>query len=236
MKPQDLVSLPFFKGIEKKLFTHLLSGGSYEAFTKGELAYEEGERASRFGIIASGLFRMTKDDSAGSRVGLLLLSRGDLAGDLPMAESDPRYIMSCETLVSGLIFWIPRETYTRYWLASPMVMQRVQAATLERIEWMAQCRADQRLSLESRLASFLLRAQSRKLQNPDSAVTTLTRRALADAVGASVESVIRVMAMWEKRGLVTTTNKVISVIEPDAIFEIYENTRKRKRKRANSLI
>ncbi|MGE3759777.1 MAG: Crp/Fnr family transcriptional regulator [Pseudobdellovibrionaceae bacterium] len=231
MKPQDLANLALFKGIDNKLFNHLISGGSFEAFTKNEMAYEEGEKAARFGIIASGLFRMTKDDTLGSRVALLFLSSGDLVGDLPMALNEPRYAMNCETLVSGIIFWIPKETYTRYWLTSPPAMQRVQAATLDRLQWMAQCRADQRLPLGSRVAGFLIRAQSRKDDNPESAIMTLTRRALADAVGASVESVIRVMASWEKRGLVATPEKVVTIRDIAAVQEIHEKPKKRNRKR-----
>lgn len=110
MKRQDLAGIALFKEIDRKLVTQLTSGGSFEAFTKGELAFGEGEDASRFGIVMSGLFQMTKDDPHGSRVGILFLSAGDLTGDLAMADDEPRYAMTCETLVSGIIFWIPRET------------------------------------------------------------------------------------------------------------------------------
>lgn len=230
MKHQDLASIALFKGIERKQFNQLIEGGSFEAFTKNELAYEEGEQGSKFGIVMSGLFRMTKDDPCGSRVGILFLSTGDLTGDLAMAESEPRYVMNCETLVSGIIFWIPRDTYLKNWLTSPLIMQRVQTATLERLRWMAQCRADQRLSLECRLAGFLLRAYARTKENADSAVLTLTRRALADAVGASIESVIRIMTKWEKRGVVSTASKVIHIAQPNTLKEIYDGSQKRKRR------
>ncbi|HMN69852.1 MAG TPA: Crp/Fnr family transcriptional regulator [Bdellovibrionales bacterium] len=230
MKSQDLSAIPLFEGLERKLVSRLIEGGSFEAFTKNELAYEEGEQGNKFGIVMNGLFRMTKDDPCGAHVGILFLSIGDLVGDLAMAEVEPRYIMNCETLVSGLIFWIPRDTYLKSWLTSPVIMRRVQVATLARFKWMAQCRADQRLPLECRLAGFLLRAQSRTKENPDSSVMTLTRRALADAVGASVESVIRVMTRWEKRGFVKTASKVIRVAQPESLKEVYNGSRKRTRK------
>lgn len=230
MKREGLSNIALFKGIERKLLNQLIVGGSSEAFTKKDLAFEEGDRGDKFGIVVSGLFRMTKDDPRGERVGILFLSTGDLTGDLAMAETEPRYVMTCETLTSGLIFWIPRDTYLRSWLTSPIIMQRVQRATLARINWIAHCRADQRLTLESRLAGFLLRAHERAKENAESVVLMLTRRDLADAVGARVESVIRIMKAWEKRELVSTASKAIRVAQPGFLKEIYDGPQKPTRK------
>lgn len=116
------------------------------------------------------------------------------------------------------------------WVTSPAVIQRLQSATLARLKWMAQCRADQRLSLECRLAGFLLRAYFRTQENADSRVLNLTRQSLADAVGASVESVIRTMKKWETCGLVTSASKVIRVEKVKSLREIYEGPRKPIRK------
>ena len=224
MKHFDLTSVPLFKGIESKQLNRLIEGGSFEAHTKGEFAFEEGAPGHRFGIVKSGLFRMTKADPSGARVSILFLSADDLLGDFPMAEAEPRYVMTCETLVSGIIFWIPRETYLKHWLTCPNIMQRMQSATLARLEWMAQCRADQRLSLECRLAGFLLRTHERFKNKSESSVLKLTRSTLSDAVGASVESVIRTMTKWEKHGLVLTEAKTIFVAQPDRLKEIYDSS------------
>lgn len=233
MRDTEIPNLPLFKGIERKLLSQLTDGGSLEIFTKKELAYEEGERANRFGIIVSGLFHMTKDDVCGDRVSILFLSSGDLTGDLAMADPNPLYLMTCEALRNGQIFWIPRETYLRSWLTSSIIMQRVQALTLARINWMVQSRADQRLSLECRLAGLLLRADSFASQENDSADLTLTRRDLADAVGASVESVIRVMARWEARGLISTASRAICISQPSTLKNIYNGVQRRTRTASN---
>ncbi len=221
MNHNGISNTALFKGIEKKLLNQLIDGGSFQTFTKKEMAYTEGERASKFGIVVSGFFRLTKDDLRGERVSILFLSSGDLTGDLVMAEPNSLYTMTCEALHNGHIFWIPRETYLRSWLTTPVITQRVQVATLARINWMIQSRADQRLNLDCRLAGLLLRASAYVSANAEGVELTLTRRDLADAVGASVESVIRVMTKWEARGLVSTASQVIRILQPSFLKSIY---------------
>jgi CRP-like cAMP-binding protein len=48
----------------------------------------------------------------------------------------------------------------------------------------------------------------------------LTRREIADTLGSSVESVIRVMSDWSKQGFIQTTDQNIKVLHPEKIIEI----------------
>jgi CRP-like cAMP-binding protein len=48
----------------------------------------------------------------------------------------------------------------------------------------------------------------------------ITRQEIADSVGASVESVIRVMSDWSQNGYLKTTDQVIHVLRMDKILEV----------------
>ena len=48
----------------------------------------------------------------------------------------------------------------------------------------------------------------------------LTRQEIADAVGASVESVIRIMSDWSRKGYISTSDQLIRIERMDKILEV----------------
>ena len=48
----------------------------------------------------------------------------------------------------------------------------------------------------------------------------ITRKEIAEACGASVESVIRVMSDWSKQGFINTQDAHIEILRMDKILEI----------------
>ena len=48
----------------------------------------------------------------------------------------------------------------------------------------------------------------------------LTRKEIADTLGATVESVIRIMSEWSKLGIIQTTDQYIRVVKPEKIIEL----------------
>ena len=76
--------------------------------------------------------------------------------------------------------------------------------------------------LQSKVATLLLHLldQQQAGENNQMIAIPLTRKEIADSVGASVESVIRVMSEWSKKGFILTNNQKITLVKPEKLIEL----------------
>jgi CRP-like cAMP-binding protein len=211
----SIADLDFFRGLSPDLLTFATTGASIQKTKTKEALFHEGTQAERFAIVMKGAFLLSHREPRENRVALSFAVRNDPIGLMIMTNPEPRYPVTCESMRAGVVLWIPRITYLENWIQVPELVVRVQNAFSDRMHWMIMDRVGHRLPLEVRLAGFLLKAKER------SPGLYLSRKDLADAVGASVESVIRVMTHWERRGLVATTSQFIDIFEPEILEEIY---------------
>lgn len=218
----SLKGLDLFKGLDRKTVEKLVEGAYAERAAKKQILFREGDLASHFAVVTGGLLRLTKADPLEDRVAMAFLMRGDLLGALIMPHPAPRYPVTCQAIRSSSLIWIPRETYLSRWLGSAEVIARVQIAVMDRVQWIHQGRVDQRLPLEARLAGFLLNARERFPSGDCQLAIQLSRKDIADAVGSTVESVIRVMANWERKGILNTSAQIIELHRPEILKDIHD--------------
>ncbi len=50
----------------------------------------------------------------------------------------------------------------------------------------------------------------------------LTRQEIADSLGATVESVIRIMSSWSQQGIIRTMDRKIEILKMSSIIDIYQ--------------
>lgn len=221
----SLVNLELFKGFGLSMIEKLVEGACSERVAKKQIVFREGDATNRFAIVTGGLFRLTKSDPLEDRVAMAFLMRGDLLAALIMPQPTPRYPVTCQATRASTLVWIPRDIYMNNWLGSSELMARVQLAIMDRVQWIHQSRVDQRLPLEARLAGLILKAKERFSNGSSALGLQLTRQDMADAVGATVESVIRVMASWERKGILATSAQIVEVHELGILKDIYRTSR-----------
>lgn len=77
--------------------------------------------------------------------------------------------------------------------------------------------------VESRIARLFLKLAEKLGRPSDGGVfipLALTRQELADLIGTTVETCIRVMSRWGKEGLVRTESEGFTVLDSDALEEL----------------
>jgi len=220
----SLVNLELFKGFDLSKIEKLVEGAHSERIAKKQIIFREGDGASRFAIVTGGLLRLTKADPLEDRVAMAFLMRGDLLAALIMPHPTPHYPVTCQATRASAVVWIPRDTYMNKWLGSAELMARVQLAIMDRVQWIHQGRVDQRLPLEARIAGFILKAKERFPNGSSVLGLQLSRQDIADAVGATVESVIRVMANWERKGILETSAQIVEVHQTGILKDIYRTS------------
>jgi CRP/FNR family transcriptional regulator len=77
--------------------------------------------------------------------------------------------------------------------------------------------------IEGRLARFLLKLGTDMGQRRDDGVfipLVLSRQELADMIGTTIETSIRIMSRWGKEGIVRTERDGFVVLEPPALEQL----------------
>ncbi len=221
MTMTDLPSHPgqgidLFRGLPPMAAQELTRGADLFRHRHRDVMFRAGETAEHFGVVVSGCYKLLKPRTGGGDGTLLAFAtRGEPIGLLIMSRPHALYPVTSQALGLSSFLRIPRETYLEAWLHQPELTQRLHSAVMQRCQDFHSDRALQRLALPSRIAGFLLRCLDHYGVDGGNLLRfPLSRKEIAEAVGAQVESVIRVMSAWQKAGVVTTSAQFIEILEP----------------------
>lgn len=157
--------------------------------------YFERAPAERLWAVRSGEVRLYKSSPGGQITTLDVLGPGEIFGALS-AAADEVYPASAEAVTDCTLWWLPRSVFLRLLREDPQLPIEVLGIVSRRLR-----DAHERLrsfaydAAPTRLARALLRVAPHGEAH-------VTRRALAEAAGTTVETAIRVLRRFERAGLV----------------------------------
>jgi CRP/FNR family transcriptional regulator len=179
-----------------------------------QFIFQEGDQPQGLYIVCVGDVKMTKSDQRGRGLTLHYLSCGDLMGETSFFGAQP-YGAAAEALRESVICFLPRALVDYIVEAEPEFTRRL----VRRVSRLTCQSMDRTFSLafrsaESRLADFLI-----ALKPPAAPATSLpchgraeyTRREIAENLGLSPETVIRILSAFQGRGLVRLDGKTIEL-------------------------
>jgi CRP/FNR family transcriptional regulator len=184
-----------------------------KSFERQQVLYFEGSPANRLWLVRSGQVRLYKSSNDGQLTTLDVIARGEAFGVLSALESEV-YPASAEAVTSGCAWWLPRESFQRLLAEEPDLNAEILRILLRRLrDAHDRLRSFAHDPAPTRLAAALLRAAS-------AGEARVTRRALAEAAGTTVETAIRVLRRFEREGLVEGRVGCIRVVEEPRLREI----------------
>jgi len=162
-----------------------------------------GEPPKFFAVIVSGVVRLMQATPTGRQVAVELVGRGDCSGLLATLGRTP-HPFSAMALTDVVYVAVPSPVWWELGTEHPLILQnaveRVVPRMLGGFGFMAHMAAG---DVESRLATALLRMDQLASRETDaSSSLPITRQGLAEIVGTTVESAIRVTSKWTKAGWV----------------------------------
>jgi CRP/FNR family transcriptional regulator len=189
-----------------------------KTFKRGKVLYFEGQPADLLWTVCSGQIRLYKSSSDGRITSLDVLESGQLFGAVSALRSED-YPCSAEAVKDGSAWCLPRRTFLR-------LLSEVPATSVEVLEVVSRRLSDahERVrsfahdSAASRLAQALLRAAR-------DGEAIVTRRALAETAGTTVETSIRVLRSFERDHLIEGKVGRILLRDEDAIEDIAAQSR-----------
>ncbi|HVT02983.1 MAG TPA: Crp/Fnr family transcriptional regulator [Thermoanaerobaculia bacterium] len=210
--------LATLKGEDRAAVEPLCRMRGYE---KGEVIFREGEAADRIHFIYAGRVKIVK--SAGSRdIIIELLGPGEPVGAVAAFErkSFPATAIAIEP--AGIVS-IPEREFFQLLENRPEMTRSLLGGLTMRLMMVNKRLADMTGSVETRAARLFLTLAER-LGNPrDEGVfipLTLSRQELADLLGTTLETAIRLMSRWHKEELVHTEKAGFAIPHIDALREV----------------
>lgn len=195
-------------------------------FDKGALIFQEDTPAKWLYVVQDGKVRILKDSASGKELVIELIFPGQIFGGIGVFEgttypATAQAMEPTETLqLSRCEFFKliekhpglakPAITYFGRRLKDAHELMRIIA--IERVE--------------TRIAAILLKLMEQELrERPQSTKSTdgikinviLTRADIAEMVGTTVETAIRVLSKFTKSGWIKTTHGKIAILEPDKL-------------------
>jgi len=218
-----LRGLPFFAVLsadELEVVNRCFHERGYEP---GETIYYTGDPASRLYVLAAGSVKLIRHTLAGHDVVLDILAAGDsfgslsLLGDETYPHTAQAQTATCTLSISGGDF----RTLLRDYPQMAIAVLDITAARLQEAQEIIQQLSAH--SVEQRVASTLLKL-GEKLGEPHETglliQIPLSREDLAAMTGSTPETVSRIMAQFQKQGLVETGRQWVAIANHEKLAAV----------------
>ena len=187
------------------------------SFRKNEVIFHAQEPGNALFVIKRGRVKISMDDRGGREIILRILEAGDFFGEMSLLDGEPRSatVTSLEPCQALILF---REQFLRFIPRHPEVVMKMLTALSRRLR-----KADEKISrlvfadAYEKVASVLMDIiEERKIPlNVGTEIpNSLTRKELANLAGLSRETLTRVIADFQRAGLVRIEGRRITIVNP----------------------
>jgi CRP/FNR family transcriptional regulator len=190
---------------------------SYDA---GETIFREGEPAVMFHFILGGRVKIVKSAAGGRDVILEIFGPGDPVGALAVYD-ERDFPAAAVALEPTSLLSIPRQEFFAVLASNPMLARGLLMGLTRRMIELTRKLAERSSRVEYRIARlFLALADRVGRSGPEGLLIplSLSRQEIADMVGTTQETAIRILSRWGKDGVLATTDGGFLIPEP-AVLE-----------------
>ena len=209
----DLEKAEFFRALSADQLARVTPQLREKPFARQRVLYFEGAAADRLWVVRRGEVRLYKSSSGGQVTTLDVLGPGEIFGAVAALEEE-LYPASAEAVTEGSTWWLPRAAFLRLLHEDPRLGVEILQVVSRRLrDAHDRLRSFAHDSAPTRLARALMRAA------PEGEAR-VTRRALAEAAGTTVETAIRVLRRFERAGLIRGEVGRVHVLDEEGLRRI----------------
>ncbi len=187
----------------------------------GAVVFREGQPADSLWAVKEGLVHLIKRGPEGREFVLEVFPPGELLGAVVALDTRP-YPATAVALEASVLWRLPAA------LARGLCMQHpsLRAAILDQVAHRLRSAHDRLRSIalertEQRLARMLVTLATKIGQPGDGAtLISVTRQELADMIGATVETTIRITSKWQRDGIITSARHQLGLTDLEQLKRI----------------
>lgn len=191
-------------------------------YEKGEAIFHEGDPSECFFSIVRGRVKIVKFAPHGKELILEIFGSGDPFGAVAAYEGRP-FPASAVALEPTDVLSIGRTDFFRLLSSHPELTRGLLLGLTRRLIDLTRKLAQLSGGVEYRIAALFLSLAEKIGRKEGSRVVipmALSRQDIADLVGTTIETAIRVMSRWSRDGVVTTERASFVIEDPEALERI----------------
>lgn len=213
----DIKKAEFFRALSPERLERVRPQVREKTFDRQRVLYFDGAEADRLWVVRQGEVRLYKSSRSGRITTLDILGPGEVFGAVSAIDRDV-YPSSAETVTEGSAWWLARDAFLHLLGEEP----RLAGEILQIVSRRLQDAHDRLRSLAhdpapTRVALALLRVAP-------GGKAHVTRRALAEAAGTSVETAIRVVRRLDVAGIVRGDVGTVEILDEAALRKLAEGS------------
>jgi CRP-like cAMP-binding protein len=172
-----------------------------KTYGKGETIYSEGDPADSVWVLYKGRIQIFKYTTQGRPLAIESIAPGELFGTLCRLGGDGRqYPCTAIASVDSEIIQMSDKEFLASYNRFPALVLGICSLCSQRLQAVQGLSCSSQEPVEKRLAMLLV-----KLQGKHGMVLPFTKRELAEQVGTTVETTIRVMSRFQKKGWISSS-------------------------------
>ncbi len=227
LQPADLRRVSVFREAPEEDLRLFLSKAILRAAEEGEYFFLQGDPADFFYILVSGRAKLTQSNPAGQQVNLRTINEWQMFGAIGVVRSGAVYPATAQALEPSAALAIESAFLRDALKTRPYLnfgLMNLMTAYIQEMQERYRELATERV--ERRIALTILRLASQigvRLPGEDALIEIpLSRQDVAEASGTTIFTVSRVLAEWERRGLVETGRERVLIRNPHGLVQIAE--------------
>jgi len=227
INPADLRRVSVFKEATDDDLELFVSNAIVRTIEDGEFFFFQGDPAIYFYILVAGHAKLLQSNPAGQQVNLRTINEWQMFGALGAVRPNAVYPVSAQTLEPSTALAIKSSFLYDAMLTRPYLnISLMQLMTDYIMEMQERFRELATERVECRIALTLLRLASQIGKRTSEEETlielTLSRQDVAEASGTTIFTVSRVLADWERRGLIEAGRERVLIKNPHGLVQVSE--------------
>lgn len=219
-KRDFLKSLPIFSTLSESELDGLAEMAEEFTYKNGEYVFYEGDAPDWLCIVKDGNVKAIKHLEDGKEIILHMFMPGDIFGELAVFDRRP-YPASAMSMGQTRILKLHYTHCLDLFEKMPDVAMKIlQGMGEKQREFVNKLEAALTTRVERRIANTLIKLAS--IAGAEGGMTInlhLTRKDIANMVGTTIETTIRIMSRFQKEGIIESTKEGITILRPDLLRE-----------------
>lgn len=227
INPADLRRVSVFREATDDDLQLFISKAILRTIEEGEFFFLQGDPATYFYVLLSGRAKLLQSNPAGQQVNLRTINEWQMFGALGAVRADAVYPATAQALDPSTALAIESKFLHDALQTRPYLnlgLMQLMTGYIQEMQERYRELATERVERRIALTVLRLAAQIgvRAAGNETMVELPLSRQDVAEASGTTIFTVSRVLADWERRGLVETGRERVLIRNPHGLVQIAE--------------
>ena len=227
VNPADLRRVNVFREATDEDLKLFVEKGILRSIEEGEFFFFQGDPATYLYVLVSGRAKLLQTNQVGQQVNLRIINEWQMFGALGAVQEDATYPATAQALEPSTALAIESSFLKEMMKTRPHLnINLMQLMTGYIMEMQERYRELATEKVERRIALTLLRLAGQfgiRAAGKEMIVELpLSRQDVAEASGTTIFTVSRVLADWERRGLVEAGRERVLIRNPHGLVQISE--------------